>query len=141
MSEQRYARENSASVGTRPCGVYLSTASGSSRQSLVISSPRDRPVCLDKVSNTSGPIARSSWSAVHGWLGPVLTQDFAVSLWPLEALHKFVEPTTEDPAGVSAAEAELGKQATNAALRLCSGFILPASTEHFGDLVPISRTG
>src|SRR3546814_106846 len=83
MSEQRYGRENSASVGRRPCGVYLSTASGSSRQSLVTSSSRDKPVCLDRVSNTSGPIARSSWSAVHGPLGPVLTQESAVSLWPL----------------------------------------------------------
>jgi hypothetical protein len=55
----------------------------------------------------------------------------------LEALHKFVEPTTEDPPGASAAEAQLRKQATNTAVRLCSGFILPASTEHFGNLVPI----
>jgi hypothetical protein len=58
----------------------------------------------------------------------------------LEALHKFVEPTTEDPAGASAAETQLGKQATNAALPLCSGFILPGSTEHFGDFVPVLVT-
>src|SRR4026207_561033 len=78
-----YAREKSASVGRRPCGVYLSTASGSSRQSLVSNSSRDRPVCVDKVSNTSGPIARCSWAVVHGSLGPVLTQDSAVWPWPL----------------------------------------------------------
>jgi hypothetical protein len=55
----------------------------------------------------------------------------------LEALHKFAEPTTEDPAGAGTAETQLAKQATDAALPVSSGFILPESTEHFGDLVPI----
>ena len=65
----RQAGENSASAGSRPCGVYLSTASGSSRQSLVTSSSRDRPVCFARLSNTSGPIAFSSWRRA-ALLGP-----------------------------------------------------------------------
>ena len=67
-------RINAASVGNRPCGVYLSTASGSSRESRASSSCRDNPVCLDKVSSTSGPIACSNCGGVTGWFGPVLTQ-------------------------------------------------------------------
>jgi hypothetical protein len=55
----------------------------------------------------------------------------------LEAFHKFVEPTAEDAAGAVAAETQLGKQATNAALPLCSRLSLPGSTKHFGDLVSI----
>jgi hypothetical protein len=55
----------------------------------------------------------------------------------LEAFHKFVESTAEDSAGAGAAETQLSKHATNASLPLCSRFILPRSTQHFGDLVPI----
>jgi hypothetical protein len=77
------ARAKSPSVGSRPCGVYLSTASGSSRHSLESNSSFARPVCFDKVSNTSGPIACFSWDGEQGLLGPVLTQDSAVSPWPV----------------------------------------------------------
>ena len=35
--------------------MYLSTAAGSSRHSLESSSSRAKPVCFDRVSNTSGP--------------------------------------------------------------------------------------
>ena len=67
-----YESESSTSVGSRPCGVYLSTASGSSRQSLESRSSRAKPVCFDRVSSTSGPIACSSWAGVNCLLGPVL---------------------------------------------------------------------
>jgi hypothetical protein len=38
----------------RPSGVYLSTASGRSFESLETISSRDKPVCRDRASNTSG---------------------------------------------------------------------------------------
>ena len=59
-------RDASSSVGNLPCGVNLSTASGSSRVSRASSSSRDRPVSCESVFNTSGPIARSSCSGANG---------------------------------------------------------------------------
>src|SRR5215211_9319914 len=88
-----YEREKSASVGSRPCGVYLSTASGSSRDSLASSSSRDNPVCFDNVSNTSGPIACSSWDGAISLLGPCLTQESAISLWPLRLKRSTSSPS------------------------------------------------
>ena len=79
----RYERANSPSVGSRPCGVYLSTAVGSSRESLASSSSRESPVCFVKVSNTSGPIACSSSDGVTGLFGPVPTQELAVPPCPV----------------------------------------------------------
>ena len=76
-------RENSNSVGSRPSGVYLSTAFGSSRVSLVSNSSRDNPVCLESVSKTSGPIACSSWAGASCLLAPVPTHESAVSPWPV----------------------------------------------------------
>src|SRR5215213_7189737 len=49
------------SIGRRPSGVYLSTASGRSLASRDSNSSRDSPVCSTSVANTSGPIACSSW--------------------------------------------------------------------------------
>src|SRR4051812_17662392 len=80
VAQLRY--ETSCSVGRRPSGVYLSTAVGSSRESRARSSSRDSPVCCDKVANTSGPIACSSWGGATSLLGPVPTQDSAMSPWP-----------------------------------------------------------
>src|SRR3954468_15990602 len=74
-----YERGKSASVGSRPCGVYLSMASGSSRDSLASSSSRDNPVCFVRLLKTSGPIACSSCGGVTGLLGPVPTHESAVS--------------------------------------------------------------
>src|SRR5678816_1621738 len=54
------SRAASASVGSRPCGVNLSTASGNSRVSLDSNSSRESPVCCDSELRTSGPIACSS---------------------------------------------------------------------------------
>jgi hypothetical protein len=77
-----YEREKSACDGKRPCGVYLSTAFGSSRESLASNSSRDNPVCCVKLFKTSGPIACSSCDGVTGLFGPVPTQESAVSPWP-----------------------------------------------------------
>ena len=43
-------RESSCSVGTRPCGVNLSTTSGNTWLRPAISSSRDIPVCVMSVS-------------------------------------------------------------------------------------------
>src|SRR5262245_13381703 len=60
ISRFPYGFESSAAVGTRPSGVYLSTASGRCFESLERISSRDKPVSLDRFSKTSGPIALSS---------------------------------------------------------------------------------
>jgi len=60
ISHLPYGFESSAAVGTRPSGVYLSTASGRCFESLERISSRDKPVSLDRFSNTSDPIAFSS---------------------------------------------------------------------------------
>src|SRR6187397_543177 len=75
-------RAKSASVGSRPCGVYRSTALGNSRESRASSSSRDSPVCCDSVAKTSGPIACSSCGAASCLLGPVPTQESAASPCP-----------------------------------------------------------
>jgi uncharacterized membrane protein YeaQ/YmgE (transglycosylase-associated protein family) len=43
-------------LGSRPSGVYLSTAAGSSRESLERSSSCDRPVCCSSAASTSDPM-------------------------------------------------------------------------------------
>ena len=95
----RYERANSPSVGSRPCGVYLSTALGSSRESLASSSSRENPVCFVKVSNTSGPIACSSWDGVTGLFGPVPTHEVGGIRLPslLKAVHQFSQASAEKP--------------------------------------------
>jgi len=50
----------SVGVGIRPSGVYLSIALGRLVDSLETSSSRVKPVCRDKVSSTSGPMACSN---------------------------------------------------------------------------------
>jgi len=59
---RQMSRVASASDGSRPSGVNLSTAAGKSRLSLVSSSSRERPVCCISVLNASDPMACSSWS-------------------------------------------------------------------------------
>src|SRR5947209_9198053 len=76
---ESYVREYSASLGSRPCGVYLSTASGSSRESRATSSSFESPVCLESAANTSGPIACSSCDGAICLFGPVPTQESTVS--------------------------------------------------------------
>src|SRR4051812_33815029 len=66
----------------RPSGVYLSTASGRSLESLLSSSSRDRPVCCTRALSTSGPIACSSCGGAICLFCPELTQDWAASPWP-----------------------------------------------------------
>lgn len=65
----------SSSFGTRPLGVYWSTAFGNSRERRVSSSSRDRPVCCSSSSRTSGPIACSRSRGATFLLGPVPTQE------------------------------------------------------------------
>ena len=79
--------------------MYLSTASGSSRDSRDKSSCRDNPVCSDNEAQTSGlTAASSSWGEI-GLFGPVLTQDSAISPLPLELKlsSKSLNPPLKSP--------------------------------------------
>ena len=93
--------------------MYLSTAPGSSRDNLASSPSRDSPVCFDKVSNTSGPIACSSWGGVTS--------------------------AAQEPAGTGTAEAlaQLGEEAADTTLAGASGPSLSDAAKYFGDLVPV----
>jgi hypothetical protein len=79
--------------------VYLSTASGSSRDSRDKSSCRDSPVCSDNVAQTSGLIAPSSSCGEIDLFGPVLTQESAISLLPLDLKlsTKSLKPPLKSP--------------------------------------------
>jgi len=83
------------------------------------------------MSNTSGPIACSSWGGVSCL--------FAL----LESVHEFAEAPTQDPAGTGAAEtvAQLVEQAADTRLPSSSGSAGPESAEKFSDLVPVLVAG
>ena len=76
--------------------MYLSTASGSSRQSLESRSSRAKPVCFDRVSNTSGPIACSSSAGVMVQIIPTASG--------VIAKDDFAEPATKNPASTGTTE-------------------------------------
>ena len=79
--------------------MYLSTASGSSRENRASKSSRDKPVCFDKVSNTK-------LRRCHGFVGacadPGVSRFTVTAL--LETIHKFAEPAAQDPTGTGTAE-------------------------------------
>jgi hypothetical protein len=85
--------------------VYLSTASGSSQDSLASTSSRDSPVCFDKVSNASGPIAlfelgRDDW--LVGARSDLGLRGFDMAAL-LKAVHEFAESTAQEPASTGTA--------------------------------------
>ena len=101
---------------------------------------RDNPVCFDKVSNTSGPIACSRRGGVTGLLGPVPTQDSAVSRFAMAALLKTLhEFAAQEPAGTGTGEtpAQLAEQAADATLAGSRGRTLSNAAKHFGDPKPV----
>src|SRR5829696_5039535 len=75
-------RANSCSLGRRPSGVYLSTASGRLRVSRDSSSSCERPVSRERVASTSGPMACSRCCGAICLLGPRPTHDSAASPCP-----------------------------------------------------------
>src|SRR3954468_19821 len=81
-TRRHWSYEKSAALGMRPWGVYLSTASGRFLESRDRISSRDRPVCCERASSTSGPIACSSCGGAICLLGPDATQESAASPCP-----------------------------------------------------------
>ena len=120
--------------------MYLSTASGRSRDSLASSSSRDKPVCFSNVSNTSGDrlleLGRRA-RFVRSRFDPGLRGLRLAAL--LEALNELAEPTAQNSTGTGTAEtaAQLAEQAADATLPGSSGFALPESAEHVSNLVPV----
>ena len=142
-------RARSASVGSRPCGVYMSTALGSSRESRASSSCCDSPVCCDRVASTSGPIACSRSGAASALFGPVPTHEAAASPWPFcwKRLISSPRPPLRNPPAPAPPRLLPNWPSTPASPPCCGGRgagrggrIGSSAAEHLGDLVPVLIT-
>ena len=89
------------SGGSSPFGVILLTASGKSRVILLMSSSRERPVCIERDVSVSSSIAASTSFGSIGWFGPVPTQEltFDPAPAPLKSIKDIAKRRPRDAFG------------------------------------------
>ncbi len=109
-------------------GRVLINSIGEFGESLETNSSRDRPVCLDNVSNTSGPIARSSSAARARFVGPGVDPRFCgfALTGLLELLQEFAQPTTENSSGAGAPRPSWPSKPPMPPCSLAPGLFCPA---------------